>query len=127
MLRSELPVGASVVPAQLLFNIKTNGDRKFRFVSRGDLKQKGAHYVASKSPMAAIEAVRMQAAPAAAAGWKLYTTDFSVTWETSASFRPKTASFVVRNLTWTGTVRENLSGEDISLHASKKNNNNNKK
>ena len=76
VLRSELPVGTTVVPAQLLFTIKTNGDRKCRYVARGDLMQEGVHYIASKSSMAAIETVRMQVALAAAAGWKLYSTDF---------------------------------------------------
>jgi len=78
VLRPELPVGASVVPAQFLFTIKTNGDRTCSYVARGDLMQEGIHYIASRSSIAAIEAVRMQVALAAAEGWKLHTTDFSM-------------------------------------------------
>jgi len=40
--------------------------------------QEGIHYIASRSSIAAIEAVRMQVALAAAEGWKLHTTDFSM-------------------------------------------------
>jgi len=59
------------VPAQLLFTIKTTGDRKLKYVARGDLMQESVHYITSMPSMAAIETVRMQAAD-----WKLCTTDF---------------------------------------------------
>ena len=66
------------MPAQLLFTTKTNGDRKCRYVARGDLMHEGVHYVARKSFMAAIGTVRMQVPPTAAAGRTLYATDFSM-------------------------------------------------
>ena len=77
VLRSEVPAGASVVPSQLIFSVKSDGTRKCRWVARGDLMKEGEHYIASKSSMASIETVRMQVAHAAGAGWKLYHTDFT--------------------------------------------------
>jgi len=76
VLRFDVPAGTSVVPSQLCFAVKSDGTRKCRWVAQGDLMKEGQHYIAIKSSMAAIEAVRMQAALAAGAGWEIYQIDF---------------------------------------------------
>ncbi len=75
--RSAMPAGVRAVPTQLLFTVKKDGTPKIRFVVRGDLTEKGMHYLEGKSSMASMEGVRMVVSFAASEDWDLNTLDFT--------------------------------------------------
>ena len=77
VMRTELPAGVTVAPSQLCFDIKKDGTHKVRFVVRGDLTEKGTHFLETKSSMATLEAVRMLVSFAAGSNTSLRSLDFT--------------------------------------------------
>jgi hypothetical protein len=75
--RSTMPAGLQTAKSQLIFLIKEDGTFKVRFVLRGDLLEKGVHYLEGASSMCAVESTRMLVSFAAAEDMALHTIDFT--------------------------------------------------
>ena len=75
--RSAVSAGSKAVPTRVLLAIKGDGAFKARIVVRGDLMTEGEHYVATKSSIVPLEAIRMAVALAAGNDMRLFSTQFS--------------------------------------------------
>ena len=72
-----MPAGLQTAKSQLIFSIKEDGAFKVRFVLRGDLLEKGVHYLEGVSSMDAVKSTRMLVSFAAAGDMPLHTIDFT--------------------------------------------------
>ena len=74
---SVMPTGVTAAPLMYIFSIKADGTFKVRLVVRGDMTEKGVHFLDTKSSMAAVESTRLLVSFAASEDWALYHVDFT--------------------------------------------------